>query len=395
MLKNILSILFLYPTIVLGQTSYLSKTQSLVKGGSEIGIVSKSFSPTIHADSRGDLIKFEQGESYFRSELEFQGKYGFTNNFQVSFGARGRLNQSSQTYNTQELSFVASGIESGFVQLLYSFDMDDGVQYSLEANYRNSFYTNEAYTSDVEPDHIVLGDGGSDVSVGFGFTYYTKSQNFLSSKFLYRNPSEELSSEILTEVEGAIVWRYFAMIFGVENVYSLNGDPYASDPTSKPKISTGSTYDYNSINRSWTAPYVAMNFALGDKWRLELGAKSKVYGVSTDLGSELLISLHRRNSKVDNFKQKNDAFKQYKIDGVVKKISKKRTAAVLDVGLQEGLEKGMKVDFYHFDYLGGNKLIASGFVVKVSLSKSIVKITRRFSKLRVEEGTVARAGLIR
>ena len=54
----------------------------------------------------------------------------------------------------------------------------------------------------------------------------------------------------------------------------------------------------------------------------------------------------------------------------------------------------MKVDFYYFDYLGGNELIASGYVIKANSGKSMIKITRRFSKRKVGEKTIARAGLI-
>jgi hypothetical protein len=381
--------------IAFAQTSYISKTQTLAEGGSEIGVDTSLFVPTIHADTRGDLIQFEEGESYLRADMELSGKYGFTNNFQVNMGLRARLNQSNQTFESEELSLVTSGLESGFIQFLYSFPMTEGLQYSFEVNYRTAFYTNSEYDPTVRPDSIVLGDGDTDVSIGGGFTFYTDSKNFFSTRALYRNPSAQLSSEFFIESEFALVWQYFAMLIGVENVTSLNGDAYTTDPEEKPQISTGSTYDYNSINRSWTAPYMGMNFALGSKWRLELKAKSKLYGVSTDLGNEVMISLHKRNSDSKSFVQKDAAFKQYSIEGVVKKLSKKRTAAVLDIGMQAGLEKGMKIDFYHFDYLGGNQLIASGFVVKVSLKKSIVKITKRFSKLRVEEGTVARSGLLR
>ncbi|MCO4754685.1 MAG: hypothetical protein KC478_09380 [Bacteriovoracaceae bacterium] len=68
---------------------------------------------------------------------------------------------------------------------------------------------------------------------------------------------------------------------------------------------------------------------------------------------------------------------------------------IIDAGLREGLEKGSKIDFYHFDYLGGNELIASGYIVKLGATKSMVKITKRYSKKRVEDGTLARGGLIR
>lgn len=378
------------------QSSYISKSQTLAEGGSEFGIISATFMPTKHANSDGDLVEFNESESYFTTDLDFGGKYGFTNNFQLYAGARFRYNQSKQTYEDEELTFSASGAESLFLQLKYSFDMINSTQYSIEANYRNALYTNKSYDASEVPTDIVLGDGGTDVSLGLAASFYTKSQNFLSGRVLYRNPGKDLSSEIFTEAEFAIVWPYFTILAGFESLYSLQGDPYSDEPEEKPQVSTGSTNLYNSINRSYTAPYLGMNFALGESWRVELKAISRLYGVSTDLGNTFLISLQKRKSESKSFAQKDAAFKEYTSEGSVVKVSTKRTAVSVDIGLKDGLEKGMKVDFYHFDYLGGNQLIASGYAVKVGLSKSIVKVTKRFSKIRIEAGsTVVRAGLIR
>jgi hypothetical protein len=95
-----------------------------------------------------------------------------------------------------------------------------------------------------------------------------------------------------------------------------------------------------------------------------------------------------------DFSRRDSQFKEYTIEGTISKISKNRSACVVDQGLASGLKEGMSVDFYHFDYVDGNMLIAKGFVIKAGASKSMIKITKRYSKKRLEEGTVMRAGMI-
>lgn len=389
-------VILLCSQVALAKNSYVSKTQTLNDGAYQLNLNTSYFLPSLHSDYNGTLISFDEGESYQRADLNFIGSYGISKNLEMSAGIRGRYIISTEVINAEDTVFTKSGIESVLAQIKYSFPVEDGFQYSFEANYRKALYSNEEYNPAEDRQTVVLGDGGTDVSVGLGLTWYTSSQNFFSGRFLYRNPAEHLSSEIYSEIEGAIVWPAFTMLVGVENIYSMNQDPYADDPNSKPQMSNGSTYEYNSINRSWLAPYVGLHFATGQTGRIEFKAKSKVSGVSTDLGNEYTISFIKRTFGKDNsFAMKDAAFKEYKYDGVVTKITKDRKAVVIDIGLKKGIEKGDKVDFYHFDYLGGNQLIASGYAIKVGLSKSIVKITKRYSKIRVEEGTVARSGLIK
>lgn len=396
MLNSLVFLFLIFGTnCAFARTSYVSKTQTLSKSGSEILLGIDYFQPSIHSNENGTLVQFVAGESYQSTDLNLLGSYGFSDRFQVTVGARLRYIVSTEVINNEDTLFTKSGLESTAIGLKYSFPINEGVQYSFEASYRASSYKNDEYNPSLDRTTIVLGEGGTDISMGMGVSYHTKSRNFFSGHFLYRNPAEHLSSEIYSEIEGAIVWRSFAMVLGVENIYSLGQDPYSTTPTDKPQISNGSTYQYNSINRSWTAPYLGINFALGTKWRIEFKGLSKLYGVSTDLGNLYTINLVKRNSKPQSFKAKNAAFKEYRYEGTVQKVTKKRTGVVVDIGIKDGLKKGDKVDFYHFDYIGGNQLIATGYAIKISLRKSIVKISKRFSKLRVEEGTVARAGLIR
>lgn len=388
-------LLFCFTISAFAKMSYVSKTQTLNEGAYQLNLNSVYFAPTTHSDSNGTYVSFDEGESYQRADLNFLGSYGFTNNFEFTVGLKGRYIISTEVINNEDNVFTKSGLESALLQFKYSFPFEDGFQYSFEFNYAKAMYENEEYNILEDRQTVVLGEGGTSISAGLGFTWFTASQNYFSARFLYQNPAPTLSSEIFSELEFAICWPSFTMLAGVENIYSLNQDPYAKDPTSKPQISNGSTYEYNSINRSWVAPYAGFSFATSDTGRVELKAKSKVSGVSTDLGSEVAISFVKRTFGTQNaFAAKDSAFKEYKYEGVVSKITKDRRAVVIDIGLQKGMEKGAKVDFYHFDYLGGNQLIATGYAVKVGLSKSIVKLTKRFSKIRVQEGTVARSGLI-
>lgn len=397
MLKKIFIVCSLIGTeLALASQSYISKTQTLADNGSEILLGMDYFQPTLHSNEDGTVIQFDEGEAYQSADFNLLGRYGFTDRFEAEIGLRFRYILARELIEDEDTLFTKSGFESSSIGFKYSFLVEDGMQYSIEANYRAASYANDLFDkATAARETVAFGEGGTDVSLGLGLTFITKSQNFFSTKFLYRNPAEHLSSEIYSEIEGAIVWPGVTLILGLENVYSLGQDAYSTDPENKPDIDNGASQQFNSVNRSWTAPYAGVNFALGQKWRVEFKAQSKTYGISTDLGNLYSVNFIRRSESSSSFSNKNSAFKEYRYEGTVQKITKKRSAVVVDIGLKDGIKKGAKVDFYHFDYIGGNQLIATGFTVKVGLRKSVVKITKRFSKLRVQDGTVARAGIIK
>lgn len=393
-LSAALSAMFLSSAQTFAQNVYVPKTKTLHDEGSEVLARFSYFSSSKRINPEGEAVDFAEGESFSMMDLDFLGSYGLTNNLQVSLGLTLRNNQSTMLYDEDEYALSSSGPKSGLVELKYSFPHQEGLQFSLEAAYEPSFFTNSEYDGG-EPDELVLGDDGASASFGASASYITKSNNVLSGRVLYRNPSNDLSSEVYSEVEGALVWEKFALLAGVENNTSLGQDAYTDDWEAKPAISSGSTALFNSVNRSWTAPYVGMNFAIGKMWRLEARALSRISGVSTDLGNAYTITLARRASDAKAFEKKNTAFKQYTVEATVTKVSKAGTSALIDAGLEDGLKKGDKIDLYHFDYLDGNELIAAAYIVKLGASKSIVKVTKRYSKKRVENGTLAKGGLIR
>jgi hypothetical protein len=288
------------------------------------------------------------------------------------------------------------GLESAYVGIDYGSDRSEGFQYKIKTRYRQSFYRNEDYVPSSNPrDHIVLGDGSNGYLLGLGLSFVSKANNFYEFDLDFKNPSDRLSSELLTQTKIAIAWTPVTLILGVEYLASLGQDEFSNNPGDKTQISTGTTNLYNSINRSYTEPFIGLNFRLGTTWRLETKVAQRISGRSTDLGLRGGFSLIKRVSNSNNFKNKNSSFKQYELEGIVTKVTKSRKAVVVDQGISSGLNKGDRVDFYHFDFVDGDELIGSGIVIKSSYDKAMVKVIKKYSKRKIKDGTVIRSGLIR
>lgn len=374
--------------------NYLPYTQTLSEGSTEFSLDASYFQTLLHANFDGEVLELEENENFIKIESNLLMSYGFTDNLQLSGGVKFRSLTSTITLNDEVDTLTNSGVDSYMLQFKYSFPSADNLQYSLEGNYRQTTYTNGNVTSGATADSLVLGDSGQDVSVGFGMSYLTTDQNFFSGKILYRNPSKNLSSEIVALGEYAIVWSALAIYGGIEAVTSLGQDAYSQDPENKPQIATRNTYLYNSVNRSWQAPYVGVVMGIGNNWKIEYRAKNFITGSSTDLGIEHFVAISRRNGGFTEYQKINGSFKEYTIEANVYKIGKNNSTVMINSGVSGGLHEGMKVDFYHFDYLGGNELIATGYVLKAGADKSMVRVSKRFSKRKIKEGTVARAGLL-
>lgn len=375
------------------QTSYVPSTQLLHKKGYQLHLGGDYFSTSKRIDSEGTKTELPEGESFNRYQVELGGLYGATDNLQFGLGARFRQNQTT-FFNDQgdEVRAAGAGLQSTYVTGQFAFDPVGQMQYTLDGIFRYTPYTNEVFSSDKE-EQLILGDDGNEYSVGIGATYAFKSNNFLTTRVGYRRPGQDLSDEIYWQAEGALVWKYLALIAGVDGVSSLKKDPYEEDPQNKPVFNTGSTALYNSINREWIAPYVGLNVALGDLWRVELRGSQVVSGNSTDLGTSFGIQLVRR---VDQKPQRTvDArFKSYDLEANITKVSPKKGYVVVDKGLADDVNKGMVFDFFEYDYVGGNVLIARGTVIQVKSDTAIVKITARFNrKKQIKEGLIGRSSI--
>jgi hypothetical protein len=372
------------------QISYVAPTRILAKNAYQLGITGDYFMSSERVDKDGKKFKFEDGEAFNRMQGEVSGFYGLTDNLQIGGGVRYRQNRSTLVNNLgDEVTESSTGVQSSYFNLMYAFRPVDRLQYMMEGTFRYTPYTNEE-TINSDVGSLILGDDGNEYSAGVGVSYASRTNNFLSVRGGYRKPGQDLSPELYWQVEGALVWKYVALVAGADGVNSFNKDPYADDETGRPVFNTGSTGLYHSINREWITPYAGLNVALGESWRVEARASQVVSGRSTDLGTGYSVSLIRRVN--DNKSDKLDSrFKNYDFEASVTKISPKKGFLVIDKGLADDVQKGMKIDFFEFDYVGGNILLASGVVLSTKADSSVVKITRVYNaKKELKEGTVAR-----
>lgn len=374
----------------MAQTSYVAPTKILGKKGYQIGISGDFFKTSKRIDKDGTKVPMKDGESFSRTQGEFFGQFGLTGNLQIGGGARFRQNKSAALNSTtnQIENESSSGVESTFVSLMYGFQSVDRWQYTLEGLFRFRPFTNSEGTP-TQRGNLVLGDDGNEYSAGLGMTYSFPGLNYFSLRGGWRNPGQDLSTEIYWQAEGALAWKSAALIAGIDGISSLGNDAFEDNPSAKPLYNTGASALYNSTNRSLIAPYVGLNIALGQSWRIELKGSQVVSGNSTDLGTAFGASLIRRVDENKAIKV-DRKFKDYDFEANITKVSPKKEYVVIDKGLASDVEKGLKIDFYEFDYVGGNVLLASGIVIQVKAEVAVVKITQRFSKKELKEGVVAR-----
>ncbi len=372
------------------QTSYVAPTRILAKKAYQLGIGGDFFSTSSRLDKDRNRVSFEDGEKFSRIQGEVGAQYGLTDNLQIGGSLRFRQNQSTSlnSLTLSNESETSTGLESTSFQVVYAFKPVERMNYTLEALYRHRPYSNDE-TVGTNLGNFVLGDQGPELSGGVGATYNSRSNNFLTGRVGYRRPGNELSSEVYWSVEGALAWKYFTLVAGVDGVSSLNNDPHEND-LNKANYYTGETALYNSTNREWIMPYGGLNIALGKKWRIEFRGGQVVSGRSTDLGTMFGVNLFTRVN--DSKSDKPDIrFKDYDFEVSVTKVSPKKGFVVIDKGLSDDIQKGTKIDFYEFDYVGGNILIASGVVISQKTDSSIVKITHIYNtKKELKEGLVGR-----
>jgi len=374
------------------QVSYVPFAKTLSKKGYQLSFSGDVFTSSERRDKDGENIKFNNGESFSRTQFEFNGQYGLMNNFLIGGGLRLRQNNSVglDSVSSEKESETSSGVESTFVNFLYAFKPTRRLQYAFEGLFRYRPFTNKESSDGTPSGSLILGDSGNEYAAGLSVTYSSPKDNFLSGKVLYRRPGADLSTELFWQVEGALVWKKVAFLGGAEGISSLNNDPYESDPTDRPVLNTGSTFLYNSSNRELLAPYVGINLSFWKEWRVELKGSQVINGQSTDLGSNFSFTFVRRVEENKTVRI-DRSFKNYDFEGTIIKVSPKKQYVTIDRGLTSDVEKGLKIDFYEFDYVGGNILLARGVVIMTKSESSVVKITHHYNiKKPLKEGVVAR-----
>ena len=371
-------------------SAYIPLTQSLSKHAYQMNYGFEAWNSWQSRNESGNAIEYKS-EDYYRYLDAIVGfDYGFSDRFQLGVSTKFRAVQSAEDFEDEVVTSQISGAHSAVFHAQYTFPMSGDWQYAVFFDFEQRLFTNEEFRG-VVPNGLTLGDDGESTSFGGGMTYYFSAFRFFTLRSLYRSPAPNLSGEIFTELEYAIGSKNYNTVWGIENVFSMAQDPYKDDPESKPLIKRGNTQLYNSINREWIAPYVSFNSVMGDNFRVNFKITQILSGISTDIGTKVGLNISYRTeakTKAEKFKER---FLEYGLEGRVVKMAPGREKVAVDFGLTNGSEVGDRVDFFITNFKGDYEIIATGVITKLNSSRSVVKITRRYSKIRVEAGTEAKS----
>jgi hypothetical protein len=346
-------------------------------------------------DENQNSVALKEGESYRIQNWDLLGRYSYSRNLQFGVGIRFRYVNSIQLgpLDSELRSLDEAGIHSTHVNVAYAFDRVDSFLYKIEFDYRHFNYTNRVYNQSNPNDFIVMGNDGGELNLGLAVTY--KPIDWLSYFSLagyYRQPGSNVSDEILYRLEGNLGFKRFALFAGAEGVVSLNNDEFGENNNNRPSLATGPSRFFDGVNREYLNAYIGFNWQVFNHWKMELIGAQTLQGKNTDKMDIFMFNLIYHQPKNVAYAQYKDSFKMYSIEGEITKISPKNNYAVISVGLADGVSAGMKFDLYKDNFLGGNELIASAVVVKVSASSSIIKIMSQF-KSGLKEGLTARGGM--
>jgi hypothetical protein len=344
-------------------------------------------------DASGKQVAFQEGEAFAMVNTSLGMYYGWTNEVELGASLRYRMVgiNSLETSSNSIISNRASGLESIQSLVRYKFKPIKNFYYSAQFAFRYALYKNKEYDSTKPLDFMVLGDGGSEIEVGLNTSYlFSESLHSLSAKLFFRNPGTTLSEEILTQVQGNLQYSKLGIYAGLEYLLSLKKDEFKDNPTQKPSIGEAQTEMFNSVNRSWMAPYVGVSYKIGDSWMFALDYKKAISGISVDAFQAISFSLFYSVDKKVEIKEAHEKFKNYSKEAYILKISDKKKYFLIDQGLSSGIKQGMYFDIYDFDYKGQNTLIARAVVVEVKASKSGLQVLKYYSKTEIKEGMAAR-----
>jgi hypothetical protein len=72
-----------------------------------------------------------------------------------------------------------------------------------------------------------------------------------------------------------------------------------------------------------------------------------------------------------------ESFKEYEVEATVVRISPRGIFIKIDKGVGDDVSKGMVMDIFQFDYMGGNILTARGIVYEVDADSSVIKVVKK------------------
>lgn len=352
-----------------------------------INIKESTFFTNGHYDNNGLKNNLGVSESFSMGDTELSLRYGLSPLLEL--GGRTIVRTlSSQTATDIEKK---TGMYSAGVFARYQFYGDGKSYYAFNVHFDNHLFKNTKYFLPNTPptNQMVLGDDGMEYGADV-LANYLYSDYKINLSLGYNAPNDYLSREIVYRGEVHRLFEKLDLSIGLEGIFSLRNDPYASDPATGPKLARGVTQLFNSTNREVTIGFLtlAYDFPL---FILDLKGGLVLKGVSTDSGYVAGIGLSFATEGLSDKSKTIEKFKEYHVEGSVLKISPKGNLIKIDQGLSTDIQKGMVFDIYQTDYFGGNVLVATGSVVEIGVDWSAIKITKRYNEIEIKPGFSARA----
>ena len=369
---------------------YQLNARTLAPKSYEIKLQADYWQTTSFYDVDGNEVEMVVDQSFDKYEINSQIKYAFINFFELDVFLNFRqMNAYTSTYgDTSE-----GGVESFGGWVHKGFPASGKWNFKLSLGLKLPAFSNPDFDPAAAGDSsLAMGDEVNELRIG-GSLGYNYSNMFKQNFDLYYNlVTKDQSDEILYDTHLAFIpGMKFAAMIGVDGIYSMGQDPYSDNPADKPQIGPVVSNLYNSINRDYLRPYIGFNFAFNKNFRMEFRAKAVVAGTSTDKGQQYGLAIVFGKEGEDPKTKVDKSSKEYDIEASVIKVSTQGNFIQIDKGFDHDIRKGMKIDFYEFDYKGGNVLVASGIVFQVNSELAVVKIHTRYQQIPIKVGFVARA----
>jgi hypothetical protein len=383
--KNVLA--FTYVGKVLGP--YRPSTTTVGERSYEINAVVKQWNTSNYFDRDGQREAFEPGQSFVETDTDLSIDYGLKRRFDVF----GQLKARHINSTTDELDASRFGVESIRGGARFGFPQQSHFNIAISGFYSYPLYSNPKYETFTEiPDNeISLGDGEAYINAGIHLSVRPTRRLFFVANAALNTYDGDQSQETVFLGEISWVKNLWAFRLGLEGLYSMNSDAYSNDLDNKPITGQQSTSRYNSINRSYQLPYIAVNRFLTKNASLTFRYGKTISGVSTDNGNEISLGFvyNAQRAKSDS-DIKFGKFKQYDLEATVTKVSPRMRYIKIDRGITDDIEKGALFDVYSTDSIGENILIASGVVFQSKANFSIVKVIKVYRTTRIKRGFTVR-----
>lgn len=364
---------------------YFPPAFTLPKKNYELTFAVDGFNSTALYNSDSEEVGFEGSEDYSRTQFEVMFSQGFSERAEFRLMARGRRNNSqTRLGETAE----AEGLES--IGFGLKFRLVGGLKNMLSVDAQIRSFLKDPVDTTNSANRVDLSEEGYELRIGPQFSSRLGRNWFFNLAGWFVRPGSNISD--YTAYDASLVYKRprAALGAGVDGIVSFHNDP-ADDSVNRVERFPGSTQTIFGFNPYYVMPYGQVWFSFNENFKGTIKAGQVYQGRNWDKYTYGLVSLTYQKRKFNPEKVFEESFKEYDVEATITKVSPRKVFIQMDKGLTDDVSKGMRIDVFEFNYLGGNKLIASGFVFEVGVDTSIVKITKYFNdRIKVKVGHIIR-----